>query len=88
MVVKLHAQDPVFHSSNRAIQYLVYNTCKKCSINDNDVMVNTVRTCAVMAKLDDEEVNVEEEDRGLGKPCEGSRRELIKCLKESECIKV
>lgn len=23
-----------------------------------------------------------------GKPCEGSRRDLVKCLKESECVRV
>lgn len=38
---------------------------------------------------DSEDVYVEEgEGERSGKPCEGSRRELIKCLKESECIKV
>ena len=42
----------------------------------------------------DEGVYFEEEDdegeagKKPGKPCEGSRRELIKCLKESDCIKV
>lgn len=30
----------------------------------------------------------EEEDLGPHKPCEGSRKELIKCLKDSDCIKV
>ena len=36
-------------------------------------------------------VYVEEEEEGgkvSGKPCEGSRRELVNCLKESDCIKV
>lgn len=38
---------------------------------------------------DSEDVEVEEEDGHVSrKPCEGSKRELIKCLKESECIKV
>lgn len=30
----------------------------------------------------------DEEDERPRKPCEGSRKELIKCLKESDCIKV
>ena len=30
----------------------------------------------------------EEEDLGPHKPCEGSRKELVKCLKDSDCIKV
>lgn len=35
------------------------------------------------------DVYVEEEgEERPRKPCEGSRKELIKCLKESECIKV
>lgn len=35
------------------------------------------------------DVYVEEgEEERPRKPCEGSRRELIKCLKESDCIKV
>ena len=28
------------------------------------------------------------ENKKPGKPCEGSRKELVKCLKESDCIKV
>jgi len=30
----------------------------------------------------------EEQEKRPGKPCDGSRRDLIKCLKESDCIKV
>ena len=40
---------------------------------------------------DDVGVYVEEEEEGgkvSGKPCEGSRRELVNCLKKSDCIKV
>ena len=41
-----------------------------------------------MADLEDGDEEESVKVQGPGKPCEGSRKELIKCLKGSECIKV
>ena len=32
--------------------------------------------------------SLEEESSKPGRACEGSRRDLIKCLRESDCVKV
>ena len=32
--------------------------------------------------------SLEEEKRKPGRACEGSRQDLIKCLRESDCVKV
>lgn len=36
----------------------------------------------------DESSELEEETRKPGRACEGSRQDLIKCLRESDCVRV